>query len=520
MQQIKSLKFLIISVFIGTISLNAFSQSKLQGAGKASKVGATTTTQKKPTTNTKPSTTKKSETTTPQTKRSSGGSDKYASKGYMEITGLTFANEDADDNIIDNYESKLYAKEVKYLTPKLSYKGLASVEKEITLDIKLFDEDGKLKTGTGSPEGFTYSKKVKIETGTGKNLKLPGWGNPKGGSYNAGLYKMEIWYKDNMLYQKEIRLYSGATPIVSCNIFTISSISFANTDKDGKIISDYGQPLLDGKVQYLKPKIYYNGKYSNNQEVTLYVRYFKSSGELVSGSSSPVGFSFKENVTIKPGSNSVILSGFGNEAATNYKEGNCKVEIWLDGEKLYETSATISKPGASTYISGGNEMNLKAMLEKPMMIGNSNPFMSSYFSVKNSLSSTYTLDDNSDDTRYSFYVWPSSNSSVRNLTYCGVPFDHFYFMVEKDSGSSLQRRMSYDFEIQKNKMESPTNPYPYLDQMIRDFSNAGINLSYERINDTYLKAKGQCQIGNIRYDISLDEYNTNWKFSIDIWVWK
>lgn len=519
MRQITSFKFLIISVIIGTLPLNAFSQSKLQGAGKASKVGATTT-QKKPTTNTKPSTTKKPESPKPQVKHNSSGGDKYASKAYMDILGISFANADADNTIIDNYDSKLYAKEVKYLTPRISYKGLASGEKDVTLYIKLFDEDGKLKTGTGSPDGFTYSKEVKIENGAGKYIKLPGWGNPKGGSYNAGLYKMEIWYKDNMLYQKEIRLYSGATPIVSSNIFSISSISFANTDKDGKIISDYGQTLLDGKVQYLKPKIYYNGKYSNNQEVTLYVRYFKSSGELVSGSSSPVGFSFKENVTIKPGSNSVTLSGFGNEAATNYKEGNCKVEIWLDGEKLYETSATISKLGASTYTNGSNEMNLKAMLEKPMMIGNCNPITASYFSVKNSLSSNYTLDDNSNETRYSFYVWPSSNNSVRSLTYCGVPFDHFYFMVEKDSNSSLQRRMSYDFEIQKSKMESPTNPYPYLDQMIRDFNSIGINLSYERKNDTYLKAKGQSQVGNVRYDISLDEYSTNWKFSIDIWVWK
>lgn len=342
----------ILLLCIGFIVSNGFSQSKLQGAGKASKVGATSTTQKKPTNNTRPSTTKKPETTKPQVKRSPGGNEKYASKAYMDILGVSFANADADNTIIDNYDSKLYAKEVKYLTPRISYKGLVSGEKKVTLYIKLYDEDGKLKTGTGSPDGFTYSKDVQVENGTGKYIELPGWGNPKGGSYNAGLYKMEIWYKDNMLYQKEIRLYSGTTPIVSSNIFSISSISFANTDKDGKILSDYGQPLLDGKVQYLKPKIYYNGKYSNNQEVTLYVRYFKSSGELVSGSSSPVGFSFKENATIKPGSNSVILSGFGNEAATNYKEGSCKVEVWMDGEKLYETDVYIRKSGLTTVSSG------------------------------------------------------------------------------------------------------------------------------------------------------------------------
>lgn len=342
---------------LGFLFISAFSQSKLQGAGKATKVGVTTTVKKNPKGNPKPSATKKSTSLSSQAKRSSSGDEKYASKGYMEILGLSFANEDANNNVIDNYDSKLYAKEVRYLTPRLSYKGLASVEKEITLNVKLFDEDGKLKTGTGSPEGYTFDTTVTVETGVGKYVKLLGWGNAKGGSYNAGLYKMEIWYKNKMLYQKEIRLYSGSTPIVTNNILSISSISFANTDKAGKIISDYGQTLYDGKVQYLTPKIYYYGKYSSNQEVVLYVRYFKSSGGLVSGSSSPVGFSFKESVTIKSGSNSVVLSGFGNEEATNYKEGTCNVEVWMDGEKLYETSVTINKLGASAYGGVGSSVN-------------------------------------------------------------------------------------------------------------------------------------------------------------------
>ena len=436
----------------------------------------------------------------------------------MEILGLSFSNEDADNNIIDNYESKLYAKEVRYLTPRLSYKGLASIEKEITLDVKIFDEEGKLKTGTGSPEGFTFSKTVKVETGTGKYMKLSGWGNPKGGSYNAGLYKMEIWYKDNMLYQKEIRLYSGTTPIVSSNILSISSISFANTDKDGKIINDYGQTLYDGKVQYLKPKIYYNGKYSTNQEVALYVRYFKSSGELVSGPSSPIGFSYKESITISPGSNSVTLLGYGNDAATIYKEGTCKVEIWIDGEKLYETNVTISKSGS---FNGGNNIDLlKSIIEKPMGKGNCDPTTATFSTVKNSLSSIYNVDDGSDNDKYKLYLRSGDNSSTRSFIYQGLPFDSFYFMISKDNSSSLKRRMSYDFEINKAQMGSLDDAYACMDRIVNDFKNIGIIISYERKNDTYIKAKGSIRNGNIEYEISLDEFTSFFKFTIDVWVWK
>lgn len=512
-------RIFILSLCFGFIVSNGFSQSKLQGAGKASKVGATTTTQKKPTINTKPSTTKKPESPKPQVKHNSSGGDKYASKAYMEILGISFANADADNTIIDNYDSKLYAKEVKYLTPRISYKGLASGEKEVTLYIKLFDEDGKLKTGTGSPDGFTYSKEVKVENGTGKYIKLPGWGNPKGGSYNAGLYKMEIWHKDNMLYQKEIRLYSGATPIVSSNIFSISSISFANTDEDGKIISDYGQALLDGKVQYLKPKIYYNGKYSNEQEVTLYVRYFKSSGELVSGSSSPVGFSFKENVTIKPGSNSVILSGYGNEAATNYKEGTCKAEIWLDGEKLYETNVIISKAGGATY-TGGDETFLKSILERPMGKGNCNPITASFSTVKNSLSTIYALTDNSDTDDYSFHIRSSENKSNMNQIYHGIPLTYFYFMVNKDGSSSIQRRMKYVFETEKAQIGSINDACERLDLITRDFNNLGFAIRYQRKDDKYTKAKGGIRVGNVEYEIQLDEYTSTYQYIINVWVYK
>lgn len=341
------MKKVVFLILLGMLALNAFpqnSQGKLIGAGKGTKVGTANPPKK---------------VTTPSAKQNPTGgkkykavdpNEKYASTGYMSITDLSFANIDTDNTIIDNYGRKLYAKEVKYLSPRITYKGLANTEKEITLNVKILNEEGKLQSGTNSPEGFTYSKDFKVEPGDGKYEKLSGWGTTAGGSYKAGLYTFEIWYKNKMLFQKEIRLYSGTTPISTSNLLSISSVSFANTDKNGNIINDYGQTLYDGKVQYLKPKIYYYGKYSSNQEAILYIRYFKSSGDLVSGTTSPLGFSYKETITIKPGANNLTLTGFGNESATNYTEGTCKVEIWIDGEKLYDTSVNI-KSGTNDYSS-------------------------------------------------------------------------------------------------------------------------------------------------------------------------
>lgn len=508
---------ILISICLSLLAFNAYSQSKLVGAGKGTKVGGSAASK---TVSTK-TPVKKATPTKPFSQKSSvkqDANERYASSAYMEITGVSFGNVDNDGNIIDKFGAKLYATEVKYLKPLLSYRGLTSSEKNITFYVKIIKEDGTLEKGSESPEGYTYEQEMKVTPGENQSVQLKGWGNNKGGSYSPGLYKYEIWYQNKLIYEVETRLYSGVTPIVQSNIFSISSISFASTDKDRNIISDYGQPLIEGQVQYLKPKIYYYGKYSNNQEVTLYIRYFKSSGELVSGKSSPIGFSFKENVTIKPGSNSVILSGFGNEAATNYKEGDCKVEIWLDGEKLYETNATIRKPGSSMYTYGSKEMNLKAMLEKPMMIGNCNPITASYYSVKNSLSSNYTLEDKSDEDDYTFYLWSSSNSSVRDLTYCGLPFYYFYFSVEKDVSSSLQRVMKYVFEIRKTQVGSLNDAYARLDLIVKDFNNLGIPIRYQRKNDQYTKAKGEIMIGNVKYEIVLEDLSV-YQYSINVWVY-
>lgn len=340
------MRVFLVSLLIAFVSLTAYPQSKLAGAGKGTKVGTTTP--------------KKSSSSQRGGKNNSSraGNSRYESSAYMEITDVKFGNVDYDGYIIDKYGAKLYASEVKYLKPRLSYRGLSSSEKTITLNVKIIKEDGTLEQSSDSLDGYTYKQDVTVEPGDNHTILLLGWGTKVGGGYSPGLYGFEIWYKGKRIFHNDVRLYSGVTPIVQSNIFSITSVSFANTDKDGNIISDFGQPLIDGKVQYLKPKIYYRGKYSNEQQVTLYARYFKSSGGLVVGSSSPVGFSFTDEITIKPGSNSLTLSGFGNEAATNYKEGVCKVEFWLDGEKIYETNVTINKSGSSSYSGGGSSSSI------------------------------------------------------------------------------------------------------------------------------------------------------------------
>ena len=362
------MKAIVVSILLGFISISAFPQSKLAGAGKASKVGGTTVKQKKPSSTKSPETNKSvSRNTTPAKK---DVDSKYESSAYMEITGVKFGNEDEKGHVIDKFGTKLYASEVKFLKPQLLYKGLASSEKEITVYVKILQEDGNLKKGSNSPEGYTYKQDITVRPGVNQTVKLLGWGRNSGGSFSPGQYSFEIWYKDKLIFQDGTRLYSGSTPLVSNNILKINRITFGSEDGDSKINIAMGETLYEGEVKYLIGNMYYEGLYSNEQKVTLYMRIFLPSGSLDSGTSSPMGFTYKRDVTIKPGSNIYKITGWGNKNGTSYKKGKHKYEIWLDGEKIYETTFNVvkkesvatfltvdSKTSVSTFFeaSGGNE---------------------------------------------------------------------------------------------------------------------------------------------------------------------
>lgn len=339
------MRVILLFICFSLLSLNAYSQSKLAGAGKATKVGGSaaskTATKKKPARTSTP--VKKTPSQTSTIKQDPN--EKYESSGYMEITGISFANTDKDDHIIDDFGANLYASEVKFLAPKVFYRGLASEEKEISIDVKIIKEDGTLKTGALSPSGYTYSYKYNVEPGAGKSIKLSGWGNNLGGTYTSGQYKFEIWYNGNVLYEKGVRLYSGTTPLATSKIIRINGISFSNQNNVGTIITDFGESLYEGEVQYITPKINYTGLYSTEQNVALYYKYFQPSGSMITGDSSPLCYSTKENVVVKPGTNSLKLTGWGSSSGKIYKEGQHKFEIWLDGEKIYETTFEVKKKG-------------------------------------------------------------------------------------------------------------------------------------------------------------------------------
>lgn len=329
---------------MGAFSFNTYSQSKLLDAVKGTKVAGNVETQES---KTKPPVKKNMPS---MTKVKDLGS-KYASTGYMEITGISFGNTDNAGSIIDDYGADMYASEIKYLTPKVFYKGLSNTDKNITLYVKILKDDSSVMSGKISPRGYTFKDDVKVECGNGKSFALSGWGDNNGKIYSAGQYKYEIWYNGNILFQKGFRLYSGSTPLATSRLIKIEDIEFINTDDAGKVIGSARTPLYVGKVQYLKPQMRYYGLYTNDQKISLMVRIFEPSGNLSTGKGSPLGFTYKSDIIIKPENNTTTILAWGNSSGTYYKEGAYQYEVWLDGEKIYKTTFNVQKGTSNSSFS-------------------------------------------------------------------------------------------------------------------------------------------------------------------------
>ena len=319
------------------LCVDSFSQSKLINAAKTIKV--TETTKEKEAKEGKKAEEKK---TPPPTKKTVEKKTTVKSSSIMEITGITFANCDKLGNIFDDYGADLYANEIKYLHPRIFYKGLVNATKDVTLFIKIIKEDGTLCSGTSSPNGYTYQVDEKIEPGDGKMLNLSGWGNNEK-TYNAGQYKFEICYNGNIIFQKGFRILPGKRPLTRSKLIKINDIKFGIADNNGNFTKKPGETLFENEIEYLQPEISYEGDVVNEQNATLMIRIVLSDGNMSKGNSSPLCFTTKNNITIKPGKNTIVISGWGNNAKNLYKYGKHLYEIWLDGDKIYETPFYVEK---------------------------------------------------------------------------------------------------------------------------------------------------------------------------------
>lgn len=123
--------------------------------------------------------------------------------------------------------------------------------------------------------------------------------------------------------------------------FIVTKLEVANTDENSNIIQDYGETIWNFKTKYLTPRITVKS-FKTTGTYTIYVKLYKD-GTLITGTSSPSGYTYSDKVTISGNSSQVFtLSGWGNKTAGFWSIGEYRFEIWYGdyciGSKTFQVN--------------------------------------------------------------------------------------------------------------------------------------------------------------------------------------
>lgn len=487
----------ILSLCLLLVAVGAFPQSKLMGAGKATKVGVSADTNNK----------------TVKTKKvyTSKSSSKPLAKGDLfKITDIHFSNVDHTGTVIDDYDSKLYAGELKFLRAELVYDGLASSDHDVEVFFKIYNEDGELNKSDTSPDGFTWKKTIDIKPGKGNTVQLPGWGSNSNKSYKPGLYTYEVWAKGKCMIRKQFRAYTGTKPLSSSSLLSITSVKLTNEDKNGEVLSD---GLYDGEIKYISQTVSYKGLSSPEQKAKIYYRLFNAEGNLVSASNSPKGFSHTQEVTIKPGYNTMKIIGLGRSTTDLYTEGENIIEYWIDGEKIYETTFNVVKKGSASSSSNnksssGNYELIRNLIVNPFDISTCNVFTSPHSDFLQKFRSKYIVKEDESHSGYYHASRLANTYRFDNMNYSGMQMDFI----------SCSLGDNYTRIVYKWKAVTSERPdkFAALNTLVADLNKIGIHISYEKKDETYDIAEGKIVFAGKEYTVKLSDYGSAYWLSLTV----
>ena len=136
-----------------------------------------------------------------------------------------------------------------------------------------------------------------------------------------------------------------------------------------------------------------------------------------------------------------------------------------------------------------------------------------YNSFVRAIGQQYILNEtNSDEDE--IWVYASENATLANNTYCGLPLYNFY--IDKKSNGTGIADYQYAFEIRKENMRMSV--YDYCDQIVSDFQELGIPMTYKRVNDQYKKAEGHYKDESLEIDFEVNDYSL-YNFQIKVYVY-
>lgn len=149
-----------------------------------------------------------------------------------------------------------------------------------------------------------------------------GWGYSESEESDYFYYLYELATDAYADLESESKVFDDKYPVA------ITDIEIANVEQDMSIITDYGHRLYRSEAKFLAPRVTLTSKKA--QEVVVYLKWYNPDNDLITGSSSPDGFSQKLTMDVYEGSQTVDLDGWGYTEAYSWHYGTNRLEIWCD----------------------------------------------------------------------------------------------------------------------------------------------------------------------------------------------
>ena len=153
--------------------------------------------------------------------------------------------------------------------------------------------------------------------------------------YRDAVNSREYWFNNYLEVDKEsINIRHTLLSISNKYPLLITNVEFANIYENGNIETDYGKKMYASRSMYIKPKISYIGL--EEKKVDLKYKIINPSGNLRTGRTSPTGYSTSTEIFINSGSNTAVITGWGNSDKGNSSAGVYTFELYYNGNILYK----------------------------------------------------------------------------------------------------------------------------------------------------------------------------------------
>jgi hypothetical protein len=290
--------------------------------------------------------------------------------------------------------------------------------------------------------------------------------------------------------------------------FTVKSIEFGNTDDKNSILNVYGSAMYASDMRFLTARIACSNTFSSAISKTLYIKVINPDGTLKTGTNSPTGYSFKQDIRCEGNQTSQIiqLTGWGKADGGSYSVGTYGYEVWCDGERLYRVSMALNKkPNEATYLQVNNRNSLSISFsasggtQTVSVSTDCNSYDIKYLPSwcrvsKGGTSFTLTCEANDGDSRSDWFKVIAGTKEVRidvsqerGIKKIEGEIENIWidFNVVEYGRAGMRIHVAFSVDNMKNK-RGACNAYFY-------FANGGELKDY---NGNYKSANGQVSIGS------------------------